>query len=217
MLHDLLTPDFAFVFFYLGLIFLVVEIIHPGISVPAVLGVVFLATALAAFGRLPVEPVGVLLLAASVGFFLLELKLPGLGVHSVAGTAALVLGGLFLFNRSVPGAEVSPWVIAPVAVVAAAFFVFVVGAATKARRMPHVSRADRLTGAEGIAKTQLDPGGVVLVASESWTAVSSRPAPAGALVRVTGLDGLRLRVEPVESETEGRKQSAEAAAETKEG
>ncbi|MEA2460492.1 MAG: hypothetical protein QOH90_669, partial [Actinomycetota bacterium] len=41
-LHGLLSPDLAFIFFYLGIGLIIVEFLHPGISVPGVLGVLSL-------------------------------------------------------------------------------------------------------------------------------------------------------------------------------
>ena len=32
ILHGLLTPDLAFLFFFVGMILLVVEFLHPGVS-----------------------------------------------------------------------------------------------------------------------------------------------------------------------------------------
>ncbi len=52
-------------------------------------------------------------------------------------------------------------------------------------------------GATGVAKTALDPSGVVLVVGEQWTATSrggGRIEP-GTTVRVVGQEGLTLRVD----------------------
>jgi membrane-bound serine protease (ClpP class) len=49
----------------------------------------------------------------------------------------------------------------------------------------------------GTAKTDLTPTGKVYVHGEYWDAVSRVPAVAGAQVRVTGMEGLTLRVEPI--------------------
>lgn len=65
------------------------------------------------------------------------------------------------------------------------------------------SKSDRLTGAAGIAKEALDPTGYVKVASELWIARvtgDSAPVAAGSPVRVIGLKGLTLLVEPVSDE-----------------
>jgi len=199
ILHTLLTPDFAFIFFYLGLGLIIVELLHPGLSVPGILGLLSLVAAFVTFGLLPVQLIGVALLLASALFFLLELKHPGLGVPTVGGAITLVLGGLLLFNPSVPSARVSLWVIIPVAGFVVLFFATVVNAALRARHMPPSTGLERLIGREGMVQADLSPEGVVLVASEEWSARSvAGPLQKGARVRVVGVERLRLDVEPLE-------------------
>jgi membrane-bound serine protease (ClpP class) len=201
ILHALLSPDFAFIFFYLGLGLIVVELIHPGLSVPGIMGIVFLVAAFVTFGLLPVQIIGVVLLLASALFFLLELKHPGLGVATIGGVACLVLGGLSLFNPSVPNARVSLWVIVPVAGVLVLFFGTVVKAAMAARHMPPVGGIEGIVGNEGVVEDDLDPEGVVLVSSEQWSARSvAGPLPRGTRVRVVGVERLRLNVEPIKEQ-----------------
>jgi membrane-bound serine protease (ClpP class) len=196
ILHALLSPDFAFVFFWLGIGLIVVELMHPGLSIPGVLGLVFLAAAFVTFGLLPVQLIGVVLLLASALAFVLELKHPGLGVASVVGVVTLVLGGLTLFNPAVPNASVSPWVIFPLAGLLVLFFATVVEAAMRARRLPHADDRARVLGKTGLVQRDLDPEGVVLVASEEWTARTAGGSIArGTPVRVVDITGLRLVVE----------------------
>jgi membrane-bound serine protease (ClpP class) len=202
ILHSLFGPDLAFIFFYAGLGLLVIEFIHPGISIPGILGVLFLVLAFISFGELPVQLAGVALLIASAVSFLIELKHPGLGAPSVVGTVTLVLGGLLLFNRSVPGAAVSLWVILPVAAFMVLFFATVVRAAMTARHLPRERENAHLIGAQGVVTRTLRPDGIVLVASETWSATStSGTIGKGTPVRVTGLQGLRLVVEPATEAT----------------
>jgi membrane-bound serine protease (ClpP class) len=49
----------------------------------------------------------------------------------------------------------------------------------------------------GVAQTPLSPEGKILVRGEYWNAVASTPLEPGSQVRVTKVDGLTLRVEPV--------------------
>ncbi len=199
ILHGLFTPDLAFLFFYLGLGLIVLEFIHPGI-LAGLLGALCLVGSFVAFGELPFQLIGVVLLVASAVFYLLELKHPGLGVWSVAGTIALVLGGLFLFNPSVPNARVSPWIIAVVAAFAMLFFGFALSALWRVRHLPRGGEVRNLVGQEGVVTTALTPRGVVQVASERWTAESTAGAvPEGVRVRVVGTEGLRLRVTPLDA------------------
>ncbi len=202
ILHALLSPDFAFIFFYLGLGLIVIELLHPGLSIPGILGAVSLVAAFVTFGLLPVQIIGVVLLLASALFFLLELKHPGLGLATVGGVACLILGGITLFNPSVPNARVSIWVILPVAGFLVLFFGTVVNAALRARRLPRAVGAERLVGREGVVERELAPDGVVRVASEEWSARSTAGVlPAGSRVRVVRVDRLRLDVAPIQDVT----------------
>ncbi|HZD17573.1 MAG TPA: nodulation protein NfeD, partial [Actinomycetota bacterium] len=95
LLHALLDPNIAFILFYLGLIALYFEFTNPGLTVPGVLGVIMLIGAFIAFGVLPVQLAGVLLLVASAVFFVIEVAAPGVGVALAGGVTTLILGGLF--------------------------------------------------------------------------------------------------------------------------
>jgi membrane-bound serine protease (ClpP class) len=198
LLHGLIDPNLAFVFFYLGLILIVIEVIHPGISVPGIVGGLLLVLSVIAFGILPVRLGGVALLVASVVLFGVELKHPGVGLPLAGGLACLVLGGLLLFDPALPGpgTRVSPWLLAVVAAVLAAFFLLVVRAVVAARRLPAPAGLDALVGQVGVALGPLEPRGEVRVAHERWSAEAARGAiPAGTAVRVVGRKGLKLIVE----------------------
>lgn len=201
ILHALFDPTLAFIFFWLGLLLLVLELLVPGHVFSGTIGTALVILALVSFGALPVRLIGVLLLVASVILFLLELKVPGLGIWSAAGVAALILGGWFLFDRS-GGAGVSPLAIAPVAAVVALFFGFVVTKVLAMRHLPPAQGPESVIGREGVVLgAGLHPGGVVRVAAEEWKAVSgSGPIPGGTRIIVTALDGLVLTVEAADAE-----------------
>jgi membrane-bound serine protease (ClpP class) len=201
VLHALFDPTLAFIFFWLGLILLVLELLVPGHVFSGTIGTVLVLISIASFGLLPVRLIGIILLAASVVFFLLELKLPGLGVWSALGIGALVLGGWFLFDRS-GGAGVSPLAIVPVAAAVALFFGFVVAKLLAMRYLPPAQGPEVVIGREGVVLgTGLSPDGVVRVAAEEWKAVSpSGPIPGGTKIKVISLDGLVLTVEPSDAE-----------------
>jgi membrane-bound serine protease (ClpP class) len=202
VLHSLITPDFAFLFFILGLILLVIELLHPGVSVPGILGALLLVFSLISFGMLPIELAGIVMLVIAVVLFLIELKHPGLGLPAIGGVIFLSVGALFLFDRAVPSVEVSPWLIAISAVVALVFFGIVVRASLRARHLPPPAGLDRLVGQSGVVVRDLNPVGVVRVAAEEWSATSTEPTvPTGAAVRVVGVRGLRLEVEPLQAVT----------------
>ena len=200
-LHALFDPNLAFIFFWVGLLLVIFEIIVPHLGVAGILGGFMLVVAFASFGMLPVRLIGILLLIGSVVAFVLELKAPGIGVAAAVGAGLLIAGGLFLYDGSAPGVHVSPWVLVAMAVLVTAFFTVAVRAAMRLRNQPPVTGGiERLLGATGtVVGDGLHPEGVVRVAAEEWRAVADAGAeiPAGTRVRVTAVDGLEVTVEPV--------------------
>ena len=199
-LHALFDPNLAFIFFWVGLLLVIIELIVPHLGVAGILGGSMLVVALASFGMLPVRLIGILLLIGSVVAFVLELKVPGFGVSAGVGAALLIAGGLFLYDGSVPDVRVSPWVLVAMAALVTAFFTVAVRAAMRLRHRPPVTGGmEQLLGAQGmVVGDGLDPEGVVRVAAEEWRAVADHGAriPAGSRVRVRSIEGLQLTVEP---------------------
>jgi membrane-bound serine protease (ClpP class) len=194
----LFNPTLAFLFFWLGLALIVLELLIPGHVFSGTVGTILLLISLFSFGVLPVRWVGVLLLIAAVVFFVLELNAPGLGIFGAAATICVLLGGWFLYDRA-GGAEVSPLVLIPTALLMAGFFGFVVTKVMRMRDLPPVQGPEAIIGKDGVVVgLGVDPrGGVVRVAAEEWKAVApAGPLSPGARIRVTALDGLVLTVEP---------------------
>ena len=208
-LHAVLDPNVAFIFFWFGLALIVLELFLPG-GVAGTLGTVMFVLSLVALGMLPVQLIGVLLLVGSMVFFVLELMHPGVGALAAGGVIALVLGGLFLFDSSVPGVAVSPLVIVPVTAFALFFFLVVIRSAIKLRTKKAITRDEQLVGRAGVVVRDLDPAGVVQVASEQWSAeTAGGTLRAGDRVRVVGMQGLKLKVEPVDEPAPVASASAE--------
>jgi membrane protein implicated in regulation of membrane protease activity len=68
------------------------------------------------------------------------------------------------------------------------------------RHRKAVTRDEQLVGLEGTVLRDLNPTGVVQIASEHWTAESVRGTPRkGEHVRVIQMEGLKLKVEPAEA------------------
>ena len=200
-LHTLLDPNLAFIFFWLGLILIVIELIVPGHIFSGTVGTILLILAVISFGLLPVRLIGVVLLLLAVVAFFVEVSAPGLGIWGALGLVCLVLGGWFLYDRA-GGVEVSPLVIIPVAVIVATFFGLAVAKLMKVRHMPPPAGREAIVGREGVAiGGGLHPEGIVRVSSEEWQAIAPGARIAtGAKVRVTGIDGLVLTVEPLADE-----------------
>lgn len=85
----------------------------------------------------------------------------------------------------------------------AAITAFLLSIALRARHLKVDTGAEGMIGKEGAAVTELAPEGKVFVHGEYWDAVSLHPAAAGARVKVTAIDKLKLTVEPVPERTGG--------------
>jgi membrane-bound serine protease (ClpP class) len=87
-----------------------------------------------------------------------------------------------------------------VSLVSAAFFLTVVALAMKARNRDVVSGQEEMIGSIGEALESFKTEGRVRVHSEDWTARSKARITRGQKIRVTGMDGLLLTVEPYHAE-----------------
>jgi membrane-bound serine protease (ClpP class) len=196
-LHALFDPTLAFIFFWLGLALIVLELLVPGHIFSGTVGTAMLILSIVSFGLLPVQLIGVALLIAAAVMLVVELNAPGFGLWGIAGTICLVLGGWFLYDRA-GGASVSPAALLVTAAFVGIFFAVVLRKVLAVRRMPEAQGVETIVGRTGITLgAGLNPEGIVRVSSEEWRATSADGSmiPPGAAVRVTRLDGLVLTVD----------------------
>jgi membrane-bound serine protease (ClpP class) len=152
---------------------------------------------LAILETLPVRLAGFGLLFVAAVLFVLDLKAKAHGVLTAGGIVVFILGGLLLFNPSVPNARVSPALLFTLPVVVGVVSAFLIRALLAAKRTPVRAGPQVLMGAHGVAETALDPLGRVRVRGESWSAESvGDPVPAGTPVLVIAVRGLTLDVFP---------------------
>jgi membrane-bound serine protease (ClpP class) len=198
--HTLVDPNVALVLLVVGLIGIAVELYNPGATIPAIIGGICLVLAFVSFGSLPVNWGGAVLVVLSIVAFIVDVKVNSV-ILTVGGLVMFVLGALLLFARTtppspvLPAVRVSPYVIAALGGTLVAFFAFALSAVVRGRRYPVVSGREALIGATGVARSDLDPTGTVHVRGEMWTAIAQGKAiREGQSVRVTAVEGLRLRV-----------------------
>jgi membrane-bound serine protease (ClpP class) len=135
--------------------------------------------------------------------FVLEAKLTSHGVLGVGGAIALVLGAVMLIDSPMPEFRIRWATAIAVALPFSAITALLLSLVVRARRNKVETGAEGMIGEVGSAITELAPAGKVFVHGEYWDAVSSRPAPAGARVRVVSMEKLRLTVEPLLENTGG--------------
>lgn len=199
LLHVLADPNIAYVLISIGMFAIVIELLHFGLIVPGVVGVLCLVLAFFSFGSLPVNWAGLALIVAAFVLFIVALIEPGFGVPEVCGIICFILGSLFLYSGagpSVPRVIVSPWLIAGIGVVMAALTGYVFYTIAVSRRGVPATRTTTLIGQVGFVKSRLAPTGTVQVASELWSAISEgeEVIEEGEEIEVVAMEGVTLRV-----------------------
>jgi membrane-bound serine protease (ClpP class) len=197
ILSVLTNPEVAYMLLMLGVYGLLFEGYNPGAIVPGVVGAIALLLALFAFNLLPVNYAGLAFIVLGVILMAAEFLVPSFGALGFGGIAAFVFGSLILYDGDIPGFERPTGLVLSVSTVAGLGLLALVWAAMRARSRPVVSGVNEMLSATAEALEDFDTEGPVWVHGERWKAKTSRPVSKGQQLRITRVDGLSLRVEPV--------------------
>jgi membrane-bound serine protease (ClpP class) len=205
-LARIVQPDMFFILLIVGVLGLYTEFTHPGLVAPGVIGGISLLLALFAMHLLPINLAGLLLIFLALALFVLEAKYTSHGVLGIGGVVAMVLGALMLVRSPLTGAGVSLGVAAGATLPFALLTILLMRLVLRSRAWAPQTGVEELVREigeviDGIAGgTGPDaPRGMVRVHGELWRAASEKALTKGARVRVVGVDGLTLHVEPVEA------------------
>ncbi len=196
VLHAAASPTWIYVLLVLGLAGLAFESTQPGFGFAGFAGAGMLALAVYGLTVVPFSWPGLVLLLAGIALLTLDVRLRRLGPLTALGMLAFVAGSFLLFGDVADAIDVSPWLIWSFAVAAFLYWGFGLTVAVQSReRLTSTQRG--LVGLVGEARGELKPDGPVFVKGTLWRGRSADgPIPAGTRVRVRGVDGLILRVEP---------------------
>ncbi len=196
VLLSIADPNIALLLLVLGALGIYLEFSSPGLVAPGVAGAILALLGLTALSMFPIDWLGAALMILGLAFFILEAKFATHGVLTTGGAVALALGAVMLIDTNVPELRIR-WSTAiglaiPFAVITSFLFSIVI----RARRNKVVTGVEGMLGLPAIAVNELNPAGTILVRGEYWSALASARVPASEPVRITGIDGLTLRVEP---------------------
>jgi len=197
ILSRVLDPNLALILALAGLLGLYVEITHPGLIAPGIIGAMSLILALFAFNMLPVNWAGAALILLAIVLFVLEATITSHGLLAIGGILAMIAGGLMLVEGPIPQLRVHLSTALGLAVPVAVITVVLVRLVYLSHRRKSMVGEEGMVGEIGIAKTDVHQDGKVLVHGEYWNARSDKPIPAGARVRVVKVNGLTVEVEQI--------------------
>jgi membrane-bound serine protease (ClpP class) len=202
-LHLLSDPNIAFILFTIGFYGILAELFHPNF-LSGTLGAIAIVLAFIGSNSLPLNVGGLLLILLGIGLFVLELNVTSYGLLTIAGIVSFVLGAFALYTGVAPPGEesievsVSPVLIVGAVIVTLVYFYVLIRALLQMRRKHSpVSPMATVMGSIGTAQTLIAPTGIAYAAGEAWSARAlSGDIHPGTPVRVVGVNGLELIVEP---------------------
>jgi membrane-bound serine protease (ClpP class) len=202
LLNVITNPNVAYILMLIGIYGLILEFSNPGAIVPGTVGAIALLLALYSFQLLPINYAGMGLILLGVALMVGEAFQPSFGILGIGGVVAFIIGSIILMDTDAPGFGIDISVIITFALISALIFIFVIGMAIRARRRPVVSGLEELVGSEAVVINDFDRTGRVAIHSETWRAISDTPVHEGQQVKVVGMKGLTLQVEPLDKSTQ---------------
>jgi membrane-bound serine protease (ClpP class) len=196
VLHAVASPAAIYLLLVLGLAALAFELTQAGFGFAGFAGLGMLALAVYGLTVVPASWLGIGLLVAGVVLLCGDVLLHRLGVLTAAGVVAFLVGSFLSFRGVAPAIGISPWLIGLLTVGSVLYYGFALTVAQRSReRIASTQRG--LVGLLGETRGELKPEGPVYVKGTLWRGRSNDgPIPPGTRVRVRGVDGLVLRVEP---------------------
>jgi membrane-bound serine protease (ClpP class) len=196
LMQAIADPNTGYILLVLGALGIYVEFQAPGLILPGVAGGILALLGLSSLAVLPINWAGAALLILALVLFLLEAKIASHGILGTGGTVAMVLGAVLLINGP-PELRIHLTTALAVGVPFALITMFLMTLLIRSRAAKSAVGEPALINLIAQARTALAPAGTVFVHGEYWDAVSTVPVEPGGQVRILGVDGMKLRVEPV--------------------
>jgi membrane-bound serine protease (ClpP class) len=195
LLHTVASPPVAYLLFIAGLSLLVFEFFTAGVGLAGLVGAGCLILGCYGFGELPVRGWAVALLVVSTAAFAVDVQVGIPRFWTGVGLVTHLVAALWLFRDGIA----LSWITLTVGMISVAL-TYIVGMPSMVRTRfatPTIGR-EWMIGEVGEAVLAVDPDGVVEIQGAQWRARTNRATPVGrgGRVRVVGIDGVTLQVEP---------------------
>ena len=194
LLDIISNPTIAYIMLMLGIYGIFFELSNPGAILPGVVGAIFLILAFFALHMLPINYAGLALILLGIILFIAEVKIISYGMLSVGGAVCMLLGSIMLAENLPEYMKISKGVIYPAVFVSAAFFVFAVTMAIRARTKKPTTGVEGLIGEVGLSESLLDPEGTVSIHGELWRAECDERIEKGERIKVVDVKNLKLKI-----------------------
>ncbi len=197
----IMRPEILLILTLVSIYGILGEISNPGAIVPGMAGVIALILLLFGVAAMPINIAGFLLIGFAIILFVMEAFTPTFGLLLGGGAIAFFLGALMLFQDLPQDMQLSLGWIIPATIITVLFFAFVVYYGLRAQFGESKSGVGTMVGQTTTAMEKIDQErGRVMMMGEIWKARSDTPIKKGDKVEVVEVDGLTLRVRPVDKQ-----------------
>jgi membrane-bound serine protease (ClpP class) len=202
----LADPTILFLLFILAAACIYIELSHPGAIVPGVIGALALILFLFSAGSIQPNWAGLALMLLAIVLLAIDVRAPTHGFLTAGALISLVIGALIFFGAgsNPEGPGLNPWALVGAVVALGVISITILSFAVRAQRRPVTTGVEGLIGRTATVIVALAPTGRVRLLGENWAARlagnradNEAPIRTGQSVRITGIDGITLIVEPV--------------------
>lgn len=201
LMHTVASPPVAYLLFAIGLALLVFEFFTAGIGIAGLVGAICTVLGCYGFAALPIRGWSIALLILAVFALAIDAQVGVPRLWTAIGLGMFVVSSISLY-RPIDGTDMRlSWLTlgSGIAMMSLAFIVGMPSVVRTRFATPTIGR-EWMIGSQGTAVTDISPEGIVKVHAASWRARTNRATPltAGSPLRVVGIDGVTLDVEPLE-------------------
>lgn len=191
----LTNPNIAYILMMLGVYGLFFELQSPGTIFPGVVGAICLILGTYSLRLLPTNYAALALIGMAIVLFILEIYITSYGFLTIGGIVALTLGSFLLFQSPASYFRLAVPLIITTVIISALFFIWIIGMAIRAHKKKVTTGKEGLLLETGIAQTDLDLEGMIMIHGELWSAESIEgKINKGEKLQVVAVEGMKLRV-----------------------
>ena len=195
IIDALADPNIAYLLMAVGGIGIYIELTHPGLIAPGVVGGICLILGFVSVQALPINYGGVALLLLGLLLLIAELFIPSFGVLGIGGIVSMILGAIFFIDPAHPGdIALSLKLIIPTIIGMGILMLFLVFFVVRSRRRSDAIGGKSLVGQKGYVVEDIIPPhkGRVFVDGTYWTAESMEVIKKDEDIVVESFESLKL-------------------------
>jgi membrane-bound serine protease (ClpP class) len=201
LLMVITNPNVALILMMIGIYGLIFEFMAPGSFFPGTIGAICLLVGLYALAVLPVNFAGLGLIILGLALMASEAFVTSFGVLGIGGAIAFISGATILIDTDIPAFRISWPLTAGIALTSLALSLIIIRLVFSSHNRPVVTGSEAMVRSHGEVLEWRGCRGHVLAHGERWAAISETPLKKGQQVRVAGIAGIILKVEPDQPES----------------